>query len=61
MKTRNGGVGVRLMQGVFVVGGCVLAGLIGAVVLRFGYAHYLWNHSQRIFIKYFEKYGGKEK
>ena len=49
------------MQDGFVVGGCVLAGLIGVFILCTGYGHLLWKYSQRIFIKNLEKYGGKER
>lgn len=45
------------MHSVFVVGGCVLAGLaglIGGLLLWTGYGHLLWKYSQHIFMKNLE-------
>lgn len=46
---------------IFIVSGCVLAGLIGIFFFWTGYQHLLWIYYQHIFIKYLEKYGGKER
>lgn len=52
--------GEKFMYDGFIVSGCVLAGLIGVFFLWTGYRHLQWTYYQHIFMKNFEKYGGKE-
>ena len=43
----------------FIVGGCVLGGLIGAYFLWLGYQNFLWKYCEHIFVENLNQYEGE--